>query len=188
MIAYLQGKILQKNKQSIILLTGQIGYEVFVSKLRIEELAKGKNIELFIYTKVREDEITLFGFETIEQIDFFKDLISVNGIGPKIALEILSNNIDQTKNAIMLENTAFLSKIPGIGKKTAERIIVELKNKVQPGELSALPEDLETKFEEVLGALSNLGYQRGEIFKILKNLPKEITSSEEIITYFLKHV
>jgi Holliday junction DNA helicase RuvA len=188
MIAYLQGEILQKNKQSVILLTGQIGYEVFVSKPLLEQLEKGQKQEFFIYTKVREDEISLFGFGSTEEMDFFKDLISVNGIGPKIALEILSNNIDQTKNAILQENAAFLSKIPGIGKKTAERIIVELKNKVQPNTLSEPPNDLETRFEEVVEALGNLGYQRGEIFKVLKSIPENISSTEEIITFFLKNV
>ena len=188
MIAYLQGEILKKNKQSIILLTGQIGYEVFVNKSILEKLSLKQNLELFIYTKVREDEISLFGFPNSEELDFFQDLISVNGIGPKIALEILTQNINQTKNAILQENISYLSQIPGIGKKTAERLILELKNKVQPSELTPLQNNLETQFDEVISALSTLGYQRGEIIRVLKNKPETIQSQEEIVTYFLQNV
>ncbi len=188
MIAYIKGKIIQKNKQSLVIANEFIGYEVFVSKPLYEKSDLGKNLELFIYTKVREDEISLFGFADTDEMQFFKDLISVNGIGPKIGLEILSNNIEQTKTAIIQENAAFLSRIPGIGKKTAERLIVELKNKVTPADISHLPPSLETQFEEVVGALSSLGYQRGEIFKVLKTVPADITSNEEIITFFLRNI
>ena len=188
MIAYLQGKIILKNKQSLVILNNQIGYEVFVSKSVLEEKEINQDLELFIYTKVREDEISLFGFPKREHLDFFKDLISVNGIGPKIALEILSNDINQTQNAILQENIAYLSKIPGIGKKTAERIIVELKNKVLPQELSPLNLNQDQQYEEVINALLTLGYQRGEIIKVLKQMPNTISSTEEMITYFLRNV
>ena len=188
MIAYLKGKIIQKNKQSLVLANEFIGYEVHISKPLHEQSELGKELELFIYTKVREDEISLFGFADTDEMQFFKDLISVNGIGPKIGLEILSNNIEQTKTAIIQENAAFLSKIPGIGKKTAERLIVELKNKVTPKNISNLPTALESQFEEVVGALSSLGYQRGEIYRVLKTVPEDVTSNEEIITFFLRHI
>jgi len=119
MIAYLKGKIIQKNKQSLVIANDFIGYEAHVSKPLHEQSEIGQTLELYIYTKVREDEISLYGFADTDEMQFFKDLISVNGIGPKIALEILSNNIEQIKTAIIQENVAFLSKIPGIGKKTS---------------------------------------------------------------------
>lgn len=188
MIAYLNGKIIQKNKQSLTVANEFIGYAVQVSKPLHEKSVLGKSIELFIYTKVREDEISLFGFASQDEMDFFQDLITVNGIGPKIALEILSQNIEQVKTAIIQENVAFLSKVPGIGKKTAERLIVELKSKVVPKDLVSLSTDLENQFEEVIEALGSLGYQRGEIVKILKTVPADMASTEEIITYSLRHI
>lgn len=188
MIAYLKGKIIQKNKQSLIIANDFIGYEAHVSKPLYEKSDLGKTIQLFIYTKVREDEISLYGFSENEELEFFQNLISVKGIGPKIALEILSNNIEQIKTAIIQENSAFLSKTPGIGKKTAERLIVELKNKVTPKDLATLPNSLESQFEEVVSALNSLGYQRGEIYKTLKTIPADLTTTEEIITYFLRHI
>jgi holliday junction DNA helicase RuvA len=188
MIAYLKGKIIQKNKQSLVIANDFIGYETHVSKPLHEKAKIGSTLELSIYTKVREDEISLYGFAEAEELEFFRDLISVNGIGPKIALEILSSNIEQIKTAIIQENAAFLSKIPGIGKKTAERLIVELKNKVTPKDLASLPPDLDSQFEEVISALNSLGYQRGEIYKVLKTVPADIKTTEEIITYFLRHI
>jgi len=188
MIGFLQGEVIGKHKQSLTLLCGQVGYEVFLPARILDTIEKKQNLELFIYTRVREDEITLYGFLDEAELDFFKLLISVNGVGPKTALEIMNNESNQIKNAIMQENVALLSKTPGIGKKTAERIIIELRNKVQPDTLLELPLDLEQRFEEAIGALMSLGYQRGEISRILKNVPAELASTEEIVTFFLKNV
>lgn len=188
MIAYIEGIILKKLNKTLIVKTESIGYLVYVPTLTFEKAQEKKKIELFIYTKVREDDISLYGFENSQQLDFFKDLISVNGIGPKLALEILSTNIEKTKSAILQENSSYLSKIPGIGKKTAERIIVELKNKIIPEEISEEFMVDEQKLEDAIQALNNLGYQKFEVLRVLKMLPKEITDPEEMITYFLKNV
>lgn len=187
MIAYLKGKVLSKAKQSLTLLCDAVGYEVFCPSIHLKKLMLGEQSSFFIYTRVREDEISLYGFPTSEEIDFFKMLIGVNGVGPKTALEILNTDANKVKNAIAQENAAFLSKVPGIGKKTAERIIVDLKSKVIPTSIEEIPAELEKQFEEVIVALGNLGYQRKEITRTLKTVPAEITSSEELITYFLKN-
>jgi Holliday junction DNA helicase RuvA len=188
MIAYLQGKIIHKSEQQIILQTGSIGYQVFISKRLGEKIQAEQEIELFIYTKVREDEISLFGFPTLAELDFFKLLITVNGIGPKIAQEVLNQEISATQNAILQGNTLFLSKVPGIGKKSAERLVLELKNKIVPvtlEEMSNLPEE---NFEEVFDALATLGYNRYQVNHVLRKLPSHVKSTEEIVTYFLQNV
>ncbi len=188
MIAYLKGKIIHKDLSSIIVENNGIGYLVNLPKTLQEKAQLNSTDSFFIYTKVREDDISLFGFASSEELDFFKTLISVNGIGPKTALEILSNDSNQIKNAIVQENAAFLSKIPGIGRKSAERLIVELKNKVQPSELQIISDSLEAKLEEVMSALIGLGYQRSEIYRVIKAAPAELTESEELITFFLKNI
>jgi len=190
MIGYLQGIIQKKLPKNIILNTGSVGYVVNLAGPLLEKCTEGKNLELYVYTKVREDDISLFGFAKIEELEFFKTVLNVNGVGPKTALEILSQDMDKTKAAILSNDILFLSKIPGIGKKTAERIIVELKNKLDWVDSMRLHKDLktdETKSEEAVEALVGLGYQRFEIAKILKKMPEEITTTEEIITYFLKN-
>lgn len=190
MIAYLSGTILKKLPRAIIISNGAIGYLVNIIEPLAEQLEEEKPIELFIYTKVREDDISLYGFATYPELEFFKILLSVNGIGSKLALEILSQNPEKVKSAILLSDINALSKIPGIGKKTAERIIVELKNKID----FDLPDRKHSTTTEpsidddTVNALKSLGYQSYEIYKVLKNLPDEISTSEEKITYFLRNV
>lgn len=189
MIGYLQGTIRKKLPKSIILNTGNIGYVVNVAGPLLEKCIEGKILELFIYTKVREDDISLYGFIKVEELEFFKTVLNVNGVGPKTALEILSQEINKTKAAILSNDLLFLSKIPGIGKKTAERIIVELKNKLDWVDDARLHGNLEAQKtnEEAIEALVGLGYQRFEIIKILKKIPEEMIKTEEIVTFFLKN-
>lgn len=189
MIGYLQGTIQKKLTKSIILNTGNVGYVVNMPAPLFEKTKEGKHLELYIFTKVREDDISLYGFTKIEELEFFKTMLNVNGVGPKTALEILSQDMDKTKAAILSNNILYLSKIPGIGKKTAERIIVELKNKldwVDSMRLHANLEENQTN-EEAIDALLGLGYQRFEIIKLLQKMPGEITTTEDIVTYFLKN-
>lgn len=186
MISYLKGKILHKNGQQITLAGENIGYEVNVTSRLAETLETNQIMELYIHTKVREDNISLYGFQTSEELNLFKNLISISGVGPKSALEILSGHPDQIKSAIVQKNIAYLSKIPGIGKKTAERICIDLQNKITaltPDEFTSIDEN---SFDEVITALLGLGYQKYEIKRFLSKLPENKTSSEEIITHFLQ--
>jgi len=191
MIGYLQGTIHKKLPKTIILNTGNIGYIVYLPTPLLEKCAEGKDLELYIYTKVREDDISLFGFKTVDELEFFKTMLNVNGVGPKTALEILSHDTDKTKAAILSNDLAFLSKIPGIGKKTAERIVMELKNKLDWVDSMRLHGNVETEAvetnEEAIEALAGLGYQKFEVIKILKKMPVELTKTEDIVTYFLRN-
>lgn len=193
MIAYLQGTIQKKILKGVILNVNGVGYQVSVPLPYLEKIKEQQNIELYIHTKVREDDISLYGFETLSELEFFKMLLNVNGIGPKHGMEILSLQPDKVKAAILGADTAFLSKIPGIGKKTAERIIVELKNKISVKDIAladmktASPEEVQIA-EDAMLALQNLGYQRFEISRVLKKIPANVQSTEEIITFFLQNV
>lgn len=189
MFAYLNGTIQKKLPKNIILTVNDVGYLVSVPNNLFERLKEKQKIELYLYTKVREDDISLYGFETVDELEFFKLLLNVNGIGPKLAMEILSQNIDKAKIAIMNGDIAFLSSISGIGKKTAERILVELKGKVTVEDISRIHTGLEKDLDdEIIEALENLGYQRFEIVRKLKKIPETLTTSEEIITHFLRNV
>ncbi len=191
MIAYLQGTVYKKFPKSVIINTGNVGYLVHIP-LPVEENLKEKDeVELYIHTKVREDDISLYGFETLEQLEFFKLLLGVNGVGAKLATDILSQKTDEVKAAILNGDIPFLSKIPGIGKKTAERIIVELKNKIDPASLlPATPgqQNSGSIDSDAIIALISLGYQRYEINRVLKAMPEDIRDAEKIVTYFLQNV
>jgi Holliday junction DNA helicase RuvA len=172
-------------------LTNQIGYLVHVPAPIIDESVENEEIKLFIHTKVREDDISLFGFKNGDQLNLFKKLNNVNGVGAKTAIDILSENNDEIKNAIFKEDIARLTKVPGIGKKTAERIVVELKNASEMfiadiSDHQGISNDFEN--DEVLDALLGLGYNRAEIKRTLKSAPENLQTSEEIITFFLQNV
>ena len=189
MIAYLIGTIQKKLPKNIIINTGKVGYLVNVSAPLLEKLNEKDEIELYIHTKVREDDISLYGFENFSELEFFKTLLNVNGIGPKLGLEIISHHPDRAKAAIISGDIPFLSKIPGIGKKTAERIIVELKNKLELQDITRLHNEIEKDIhQDVINALESLGYQKFEIIRILKKLPDKMAKTEDIITYFLQNI
>lgn len=187
MIAYLNGTIQKKIKDALILKTGGIGYLVHIPTNFLNEYEEDDSIELYCHTAVREDNISIYGFTSIEELNIFKLLISVSGVGPKTALEILNNPVASIKYAISKGETALLVNTPGIGKKTAERIIVDLKGKIdaveKPGNYS-VPKEID---QDAVIALENLGFRRHQIIKSLKNIPEEIKDPEEIIRYFLKN-
>ncbi len=192
MIAYLQGSIKKKLAKSIILDTGNIGYLVYLPAPLLEKMVEKEMVELFIYTRVLEDDISLYGFETVSKLEFFKMLLNVNGIGAKTALEILSVDTQKVKNALLTSDITFLTKVPGIGKKTAERLIIELKGKItmEDIDLNRLHNSIEETqiSEDAVLALTNLGYQKFEIYRVLKNIPDNFKKVEDIITFFLRNV
>jgi len=175
MIAHLTGKVLTLSGDSLILDVGGVGYEVFLSASNLEKLKHLPNrdaISILIYTAVREDNITLFGFLNPREKQLFLRLISVSGIGPKLAVNILSGIAsDDLIDAIHREDLVRLTSVSGIGKKTAERMIVELKDKLLHLVGSpSLPESRPKRSklsEDLLSALLNLGYSRGEIDKMM---------------------
>ena len=167
MIAHLRGRLLEKHPNRVIIDVQGVGYDVHVPLSTFYEMAEpGGDIALRVHTHVREDALTLFGFATLLELQIFERLISVSGIGPKLALAVLSGiETNELVAAIRQANVARLTAIPGIGKKTAERIGLELKDKMAaflPVEREPSAEVLasETLRSDVLSALMNLGYHR----------------------------
>lgn len=186
MIAYLRGKILKKAAKVIILDTGNIGYSVHLTNRNLEELSEGQDSQFFIHSQIREDAFDLYGFQNEQDMNFFKMLLNINGIGPKLALEILNVPQEKVKSAIINDDSNYLTKIPGIGGKTAKRIILELKNKVEISDMdvTAKSKDID---HDTIEALTRLGYHRHQVIRTLKTMPEEIVETEEIVTYFLKN-
>lgn len=183
MIAHLTGKLLEKNANTAIVDVGGVGYEVSIPLSTFYELGEeGADVSLRIYTHVREDAIQLFGFKSIRERDLYLRLISVQGIGPKLGITILSGmSADEIVAAIRSNNLVKITSIPGIGRKTAERLVIELRDKV--GEMSAegtpeatAPLAIDAVFDDALSALVNLGYQRAAAEKAVK---QAATDSEE---------
>jgi holliday junction DNA helicase RuvA len=173
MIAHLRGKLLAKHPNQAIVETHGVGYDVTISVPTFSELpATGNEVALHIHTHVREDALSLYGFLRLEEKRLFEKLLTVSGIGPKLAITILSGMpADEMVAAIRGGDVARLTRIPGIGKKTAERMVLELRDKLPPSGATAEPSmAAATPVEEdVLSALVNLGYQRAAAEKALQS-------------------
>jgi Holliday junction DNA helicase RuvA len=172
MIAHVRGKLLVKHPNQAIVETGGVGYDVTISVPTFSELpAVGAEVALHIHTHVREDALALYGFLRSSEKVLFEKLITVSGIGPKLAITILSGMpADEMVGAIRGNDVARLTRIPGIGKKTAERMVLELRDKLPdaiPSVTTAAPA-LSVTEEDVLSALLNLGYQRAAAEKALE--------------------
>jgi Holliday junction DNA helicase RuvA len=200
MYHYLNGKIAEKTPTAVILDVHGIGYEVRVSLSTFSSLPNlGETVKLFTHFVVREDAQLLYGFATEEEREVFRLLISISGIGPKLAITLLSGvTLPELKRAIQEKNIPVLTAISGIGQKTAERVIIELKDKIGRAEASSGKEIVhdasvsDQMVEDSVSALVSLGYtkQKGKeaIQKTLKALQGKKPSVEEIIRAALKHV
>jgi Holliday junction DNA helicase RuvA len=171
MIAHLRGKLLAKHPNQAIVETAGVGYDVTISVPTFSELpAIGTEVALHVHTHVREDQIALYGFLRPTEKVLFEKLITVSGIGPKLGITILSGMVaDEMVGAIRGNDVARLTRIPGIGKKTAERMVLELRDKLPaagPASAPAAPAMSATE-DDVLSALLNLGYQRAAAEKVL---------------------
>jgi len=186
MIAYLSGLIIDKDEKSLTVLTSGVGYRVFGSTDLLVEAKIDHKIQLFIHTSVREDDISLYGFAKKEERQFYEQLLTVSGIGPKVAMDILATPLSLTKNAIIGSDIGMLTKIKGLGKKTAERLCLELKNKIEPVMTKEGGSPATGMYEEAVLALESLGYERYQVLRSMAQLPAEITKTEEIVKYFLK--
>jgi len=186
MIAHLRGKLISKHPNQAIVEAGGVGYEVNISIPTFSGLpGLGADVALFIYTHVREDALALFGFLRSEDKQLFEKLLSVSGIGPKLAITILSGMpADAMVAAIKGNNLAALTRIPGIGKKTAERLVLELRDKLDAFTTPAAIAAVSPVQEDVISALVNLGYQRGLVEKTLAQLGK--ASDESFDSLFRK--
>jgi Holliday junction DNA helicase RuvA len=176
MIAHLRGKLISRHPNQAILEAMGVGYDVVISVPTFSELPPlGSEVALHIHTHVREDQIALYGFLRPEEKQLFEKLITVSGIGPKLAITILSGMpADDMVNAIRGNDIARLTKIPGIGRKTAERMVLELRDKLpaSTGEVAPAIPTMSAVQEDVLSALMNLGYQRAAAEKALNAVEK----------------
>ena len=163
MIAHLRGRLFAKTPGHVIVEAGGVGYEVIISIPTFTALpAEGAEVSLHVYTQVREDILALYGFLDLKEKRLFERLITVSGVGPRLAVTILSGlSPERTVNAIRAQDHATLTHIPGVGKKLAERLVVELKDKLE--DMAVAPAAVVSAgpaAEDVLSALTNLGYQR----------------------------
>ncbi len=188
MIGRLSGTLIEKQPPQLIIDVGGVGYEVDVPMSTIYVLPHlGEKVSLFTHMVVREDAQLLYAFATRDERDLFRALIKITGIGAKIALAILSGlSADELALAIATENTVRLSKVPGIGKKTAERLVLELKGKlgsvaastVMPGKTA--PAQVQGNHADVLHALLALGYNDREATLAMKELPADVEVAQGI--------
>ena len=176
MIGSLNGKITLKKDKFLIVETTGVGYKVNVSLDLISKTQEGQDIKLYIYTHVREDTLDLYGFQEYEELEFFELLLGVSGIGPRGALTVLDvASLETLRKAIGSEDTGYLTKISGIGKKTAQKIVIELKDKVGTFEGSDLQEEM-----DALEALKAIGYKEREAREALKEIPEGTDTNAKI--------
>jgi Holliday junction DNA helicase RuvA len=181
MIGYLKGSIKYISSQSCIVLSGNVGYEVFVPTRTLQKLVLDSEWEFFVYTHVREDIIKLFGFDSIKEKEMFEMIISVSGVGPKIGLSIMSAaSPSEMANAISKAEVGFFTNLKGLGKKNAQKIIVELKNKIGSVTELDLAEEESKASEDVIEALMGFGFKRRDILIVLKNVDPSLSESEQI--------
>ena len=182
MIAYLEGKVLKTGINNLILKVSQIGYKIYVANGILMTIKAGNNLQLFIYQNLKEDISDLYGFLNPNELDLFEKLISVNKVGPKSALNIMNLGFDEVISAINTQNVTFLTKASGLGKKGAERIILELSGKL------VIEEQTSSIDQEVYLALESLGYERKHISEVLKTKPENIGTIESMVKYFLQNL
>ena len=165
MIAQLSGRLLRKSPQAVVIDVAGVGYRAYIPVSTFCRLGEeGAAVSLRIHTHVREDSLALFGFASAAEHDLFERLIDVNGVGPRLAVSILSGiEADDLVEALRSSDVARLVRIPGVGRKTAERLVVELKDKMPPAVTAGQPAPAAvTPREDLLSALANLGYSRAE--------------------------
>lgn len=183
MIATLEGTLEYCGTDSVIINVGGIGFQVYIPKLTLDQLgAIGARVSLYTYLHMAGDSISLYGFVSSEELALFKNLISVSGIGPKIALSLLSSfNYEQLAMAITGGNVELVSQVPGVGKKKASRIIVDLKDKIEK-EWSGMALPLAPENTDVIAALTSLGYSLREATQAVSSLrdSKELSLEEKV--------
>ncbi|MBU2028484.1 Holliday junction branch migration protein RuvA [Patescibacteria group bacterium] len=187
MLAKIKGKIEYIKSGYAVIGVGGLGYKVFSTPYILGKIAGQEEAEFFLHTHVREDVLALYGFLAQEELDMFELLISISGIGPKAGLGILCIASPKTiKTAILNEDSSILTKVSGIGKKTAERVILELKNKV--ADISIGDKEEAVVDSDAIEALSGMGYSVTEARDILKSAPKDIKDVGERIKWALRNL
>lgn len=182
MIGFIKGQVFDVRGNSVIIMTDSgVGYEVHAAGSLMEKCKQGAHIEAEIYTLVREQELSLYGFGSRDEKELFVKLLSVSGIGPKTAIQLASIPPGQFTNAVAEGDVDFLTRTPGLGKKTAQKLIVELRGKL---DLSADAPITNTALQEAFDGLQALGYDQNTIQRVLKDAPDD-ANAEDLIKFFL---
>lgn len=192
MLAYIKGKVIHKNNSAaVVVVNNSLGYQVFMPENFLAPLKTGEEIELYLHHQVREEQDDLYGFKNFADLELFQLLLSVSGVGPKSALAVLSlAEADDVKEAIVRGDAGLLTKVSGIGKKTAERLVLELKSKVLKISSVTLPGDSPIIYSsnDEIDALMALGYSLPEAREALSRVPGELTKSSERVKFALKKI
>ncbi|MBI4789835.1 MAG: Holliday junction branch migration protein RuvA [Chloroflexi bacterium] len=189
MIATLHGKLQARGEDAVIVNVGGVGFRVRVPTRTLADLGGiGSEVQLCTHLRVREDELSLYGFSNEEELRLFETLLTVSGVGPKVALGVLSAaSSDTLRLAIGQGNVDVLTAIPGIGKKTAQRLVLELKGRIDVSGLGALGE-LSPVDEDVMNALINLGYSAAEAARAARAVPSSAKTPEERVRIALQNL
>ena len=181
MIASLEGKLESLGGDFAIINVGGVGFQVYMPTSTLSTLgAVGKEVKLYTHLHLREDNATLYGFASTEELELFQTLINVSGLGPKLALAMLSAmSVEKLTAAIVTSNADLLTVIPGIGKKVASRLILELKDKIAAGWVTTPVAELAAENTDVLAALTSLGYSASEATRAVATLPHDQNLSLE---------
>lgn len=182
MIATLKGTVTHRGEDSVILELGGIGYEVSLPIPELSKLGVGTTATVHTHEVIREDRRELFGFGSREELEFFRKMISVSGVGPRTALHVLSLGLDKVRDAIGKGDATFLSSAPGVGTKTAQKIVLELKGIIaEIGRTSS-------KGDEIVDALVGLGYGRADAADAVAQLPADSTDPSDRLRAALKMI
>ena len=185
MIGALKGTLYSKSQNSIILFVGGVGYSVYVTNKFLEESKIESEAFLFTYSHIREDAFDLFGFPGKQELHMFKLLITVSGIGPKTALTIIDRGVRAITDAVQKSDVEFFTTIPRLGKKNAQKIIIELKQKLGSTADLDLSEYASSETKEILDGLSSMGFARNEAMQVIKTIPSNAITLEQKIRYCL---
>jgi len=188
MIGALRGTIYLKSQNSVILFVRDVGYAVYVTNRFLEKTKTGSETFLFIHSHIREDAFDLFGFPTQQELHIFTLLLTVSGIGPKTALTIVDRGVSAVTGAVQRSDVNFFTTIPRLGKKNAQKIIIELKQKLGSINELDLSEYTSSETKEILEALSAMGFVRHETIQVIKTLPTDMVTIEQKIRYCLKEL
>jgi|YelNatPaOPRAMG01_1025707.scaffolds.fasta_scaffold15452_5 Holliday junction DNA helicase RuvA len=185
MIAKIKGKIVYLRDHYVVVDVNGVGYKIFVTDFAMGKIAGKEEIELYTHTYVREDILSLYGFLTLEELEMFELLISISGIGPKAAIGILTIAEPKTIRAAVLSgDSSILTRVSGVGKKTAERVILELKNRI--AELPGEDQGTARADSEAIEALVSLGYSATQAREALKSVPEKVKDVSERVREALK--
>lgn len=195
MYAHFKGKVDRITNEKVIIDVNNIGYEIYMPESELQSINVAEEVKIYTHLNVREDDMKLFGFLSYETLEFFRKLISVSGVGPKVALGIISNIVTSDMCiAIATENVAALKQVPGIGPKMAQKIIFELKDKVLKEEVVNATKKVDKKIainpniSEATTALQVLGYTEKQIKEVISSLEIEDDTVEDIIKKVLKQM